>query len=325
MHRPLATIQGIIQAHVQRVRDHGLVLTLTEERLTEPIQLARLFGELERTNLHVDDCRDAIPIVQRCRALHVRENQVNELIEAALRIGEPEFPREDFTNALLRILRLERETGQTVQQMQATFQQRLAQTEEFNQQRDHLRNNIRTLERRRNELNNGVRNAESRLEGLRQGLEAAELTQQQLTIYVQDRDFLRGISIDIRDVQRISAVYQQLRSFSFSIQQVVTAALEIPSLNHHIETLRTNRNQLQDEVNQLTQERNELTQQIQQTEQQLQESSERLRQQREKEEQEIKESEERIKQQLDKEHITEQQLSDFLDTRNTLAKAGIEI
>ena len=93
VHRSLSTIQRIIQQHIERVREHGLILTLSEERLVEPIELAKLYGELEETGISVDDCRSAIPIVQHCRTLQLEPERVSELIDAAVRIGSPNFPR----------------------------------------------------------------------------------------------------------------------------------------------------------------------------------------------------------------------------------------
>jgi predicted RNase H-like nuclease (RuvC/YqgF family) len=197
--------------------------------------------------------------------------------------------------------------------------------ESLTRRRGTLQNTVHQLERRRDELVQAVQEGENRIARLRVQLEAARVTEEQLQVYVRDRDYLHEIGIDIRDVKRVSTIFAQLAALHFSLQEVVQALIEIPSLQNQIAIWTTTLSELQTEVNQLTQKRTELTQEITGLEQRLQEIHDRLEQALKDEQRKIEESKQRIKQQLDKEHATEQQLADYVATRDALGKAGIDL
>jgi DNA repair exonuclease SbcCD ATPase subunit len=167
-----ATVQRVIKEHERKVKENGLISELSEEGLTEPLELARLYGEIKKADASITDCRDAIPVVQKCRSLKIEDGAVNELIDAAVTLGGKEFPREQFVHSLLRILRREQTTKQTIEQMDSAHQQLTSQVQTLQTtlttlttQVGQRESRIGLLEAQKTQLEGDIRSAQEREAG----------------------------------------------------------------------------------------------------------------------------------------------------------------
>jgi len=181
-----ATVQRVIKTHERNVRENGLIYELSEERLTDPLELARLYGELQAASVSVTDCRDAVPIVQKCKQLKLENDTVNELIDAAVRLGEPNFPRQQFAQTLLRILRREQETGHTIEQIDSDHNRLSVAILKLQSDERTLRTGMNQQQTRLSQLDTRIRNAQERLTGLERRLATVPVTEAQLETYLAD-------------------------------------------------------------------------------------------------------------------------------------------
>jgi chromosome segregation ATPase len=131
-----------------------------------------LYGEIKKADASITDCRDAIPVVQKCRSLKIEDGAVNELIDAAVTLGGKEFPREQFVHSLLRILRREQTTKQTIEQMDSAHQQLTSQVQTLQTtlttlttQVGQRESRIGLLEAQKTQLEGDIRSAQEREAG----------------------------------------------------------------------------------------------------------------------------------------------------------------
>lgn len=205
-----ATVQRIIKDHELNVRENGLIYEFSEEGLTEPLELARLYGDLKKASLSVTDCSDALPVVQKCRSLNVQEGAISELIDAAVKIGGAEFPRQQFVGSLLRILRREQEKGQTIEQIESTYQQLDNDMRKLESDETSLKTNIAQLEAQRKQVDAAIRSGQQRLSALQSRLARVPVTEAQLETYNADKNLLAAMGLNMNDTARVKIVLMQI-------------------------------------------------------------------------------------------------------------------
>ncbi|MGD0424597.1 MAG: hypothetical protein ABSA92_14245 [Candidatus Bathyarchaeia archaeon] len=325
VHHSSATVQRVIKAHEREVRENGLISELSEEGLTEPLELARLYGQLQRANLSVDDCREAVPIVQKCRELELEEGRLNELIDAAVGLGEPEFPRQQFVGSMLRILRLERETGQTIEQLESTQTQLDSEVRKLQSDETTLNNNIRQLAAQKTQVEADIQSGRERLSALQSRLDRVPVTEAQLETYQSDRNFLVTIGLNMNDPARAEIALIQIARLNYNVAAIIEELVRIRDLNTTFQTLTKNVSDLETSLATLTQQTNNLTEDIQELENRREQVNEKLRKEKEDADKKIMESKNRVMEQLIDENVTERQLSEFVAARDALGKGGVPL
>ena len=320
-----ATVHRVITTHERNVSENGLIYELSEEGLSEPIELARLNRELQRDGVSVNDCRDAIPIVRRCRELGVEEDAVNELIDAAVTLGGPEFPREQFAQSLLRILRREQETGQTIEQVETAHHQLSSETDNLRSEATTLRNNINRLTGQGRQIDAHIRSSQEQLKSLEDRLARIPITEAALARYQTDRNFLAPLGLNMDDPSKAAVALVQLASMDYNPTDIVGELVRVLDLNMTVSTLTTRVSGIQTSITALTQQRDNLTKEIQELENKRQQVRETVQKEEADAQEKIKESKTRVINQLFEQNVTERQLADYVAAREALGEGGVPL
>lgn len=341
-HSP-ATVQRVIKEHEGKVKENGLIYELSEEQLTEPLELARLYGELQTANVSVTDCRDAIPIVQKCRSLKIEEERANELIDAAITVGEPDFPREQFVGSLLNILRRERTTGQTIEQIEVAYNQQSNEVQRQQAVSRTLTSQISQFEQTKTRQGEQIRSAQAILSALQSRLSAVPVTETQLAIYIADRNFLATNGLDMNDPARSCLLIKQFRTLNYNSTAILDELLRIGNLEATIRTLTTKLTELQVSLLTLAKQKDELTKEIESLKNQLQELQKQVRKETLETQAKIADLNEQVQketqvtqakianlkqkflEELAAQGASERDLADFLASREALREGGITL
>ena len=320
-----ATVHRVIKTHERDVRENGLIYELSEERLTEPLELARLYSELQAAGVSVPDCRDAVPIVQRCRVLGLEEGQVNALIDAAVRLGEPEFSREQFAQSLLRIIRREQETGQSIEQIESTHNRLSRVLQKLQSDEGALRTSINQLQAQRTDLETRIRNGQEKLAGVERRLAKVPVTEAQLEAYVADKNFLASFGLNMNDLPRAGFVLVQFQAFNYNTTAIINELVRVRNLNTTITTLTKNASDLQASLAKLGHEKENLAKEIQELENKRDQVKKGLQKEEDEAHKTIMDSKCAVIEQLAKAKVTEQELADFVAARQALRKGGVPL
>ena len=320
-----ATVQRVIKTHERDVRENGLIYELSEERLTEPLELARLYGELQAAGVSIAECRDALPIVRRCAELGVEVGPANELIDAAVRLGDPEFPREVFVQSLLRILRREQETGQSIEQLETTHNQLSSEVGNLRTEETTLRNDIRQLDGQKRQLDDRLRTSEERLKDFENRLAKIPVTETTLEAYRVNKNILASLGLDIDDLPKARVALLQIMGMNYNVADIISELARIRDLSKTVNALTNEVSNLQASVDTLTQQKDSLAKEIQGLENQRQQLRETLQKEQEDAQKRITDSRTSVINQLIEQNVTERQLADYVAAREALGKGGVTV
>jgi len=320
-----ATVQRVIKTHERDVRENGLIYELSEERLTEPLELARLYGELQAAGVSIAECRDALPIVRRCAELGVEVGPANELIDAAVRLGDPEFPREVFVQSLLRILRREQETGRSIEQMETTHNQLSSEVVNLRTEETTLRNDIRQLDGQKRQLDDRLRTSEERLKDFENRLAKIPVTETTLEAYRVDKKILASLGLDIDDLPKAKVALLQIIAMNYNAADIISKLARIQDLNSTVNALTNEVSNLQASVDTLTQQKDSLATEIQELENKREQVKKGLQKEEDEAHKTIMDLKCAVIEQRAKAKVKEQELADFVAARQALGKGGVPL
>jgi predicted nucleic acid-binding Zn-ribbon protein len=326
-----ATVQRVIKEHERKVKENGLIYELSEEGLTEPLEIARLSGEMEKAEIaSITDCRDAIPVVLKCRSLKIEGGAVNELIDAAVTLGGNEFPREQFVPSLLRVLRREQATGQTIEQIDSTHQQLTNQVQTLQTTLTTLTGQVKQresqigiLEAQKTGLEGNIRSAQERLAAFQRQLDMIPVTQTQLQTYIADRNFLATIGFDMNDPARVRIVLVQLRALNFNPTTIINDLVQIGDLDSAIQARTTRSVELQATVTRLTQHVDELGKEIEKLESRLQDLQKQVQNEESETHTKIMNLKQKFIEKLIENNASERDLAGYVAFRDEARKEGL--
>jgi chromosome segregation ATPase len=269
---------------------------------------------MKAANVSIADCRDAVPVVQKCRSLKIEAATVNELIDAAIAIGHPEFPRQQFVENLLRILRLEKSSGQTIAQLASTSEQLNSEVHRLQAQSADLTAQIEQLQPRRTRMEQEIHSGEQRLAALQTQLARIPITEAQLETYTADRDFLATLGFNMADTARVRSVLLGLGSMGYNPVVITNTIFQIGDLRGTIETLTKQVTEVQASLETLTKRKVELEKEI-----------EKLKNEESETQKKIMDLTQKFKEKLSEVNASEADLADYVASRKALKEGGITL
>jgi predicted RNase H-like nuclease (RuvC/YqgF family) len=320
-----ATVQRVIKEHERKVKENGLISELSEQGLTEPIELARCYGEMKTAKVSIADCRDAVPVVQKSRSLNIEGAAVSELIDAAIAIGHPEFPRQQFVENMLRILRLEKTSRQTIAQLASTSERLNSEIPRLQAQSADLTAQIEQLQTRRTRMEQEIQSGEQRLAALRSQVARIPITEAQLETYTTDRDFLATLGFNMADRVRVRSVLVQFRGMGYNPVLITNTILQIGDLRGTIETLTGQVTEVQASLETHTKRKVELEKEIEKLESQRQELKKELEKEESETQKKIMDLTQKFKEKLSEVNASEADLADYVASRKALKEGGITL
>lgn len=206
-----STVQRVIRDHELEAARKCLPETLRDGGLSEAYAVALLAArELDKNALSVSDCREAIPVAARCRSLGIQAQKAPELIEASVKLGQPEFREREVAEALIRILQREKQTGLKIDEIAKTHDALTESTQSLRSEESELQAKVNTLRREEVEVGSRVQAGRNELASVETQLQNAKVTGETLSMYKADRTYLAGIGLDIADTEKVRHVFRQL-------------------------------------------------------------------------------------------------------------------
>ena len=107
----LESVNKIWREFCALVTVNGLTPTLESVNLPSAVDLADLAKEMRRHHVTPQQCNQALPLVVIFRNLKLDPHLIPDLLESALQLRGPNFPRDEYASTLARIRRRGKETG----------------------------------------------------------------------------------------------------------------------------------------------------------------------------------------------------------------------
>lgn len=323
-HTSSSVVNKIWRQHEEEVQQKGLLPTLREGGQSEAYETALLGRELKKNDVTVSDCKSSIPIAKLCREHDLEGNKAAEFVENAIQLATPGFPRSEFAQSIVRYSKLEKQTGLTLDQLEAAYQNRLQLLAKARNDYDEITKKKEGMEDQFRELSLQVGAKTSELVTLDNRLKQDRQTDASLAAYQSDKTLLAGYGLDIADITKLSIVLDSIQHLNYNPIAVVNTFQTIGNLTVTIGSLLRQTEERQSKVNELSNEATKLVTEIQALEKRRSEADEIAEITEEDANGRIDESNKRIQQKLSEENTTMNDLEEYKTFKTQLVEANIK-
>ena len=345
-HVSLASVNKIWQDYCVKVALAGLDAVLEADNLLGAQDLANTARLMRRLGLTPAECNRALPFAGLCQQLKVPPDSVRDLVESALRLGQPDFRRDEYAAVLARIYRREVASGLTIEQVDAAHQSALAGLERSRAEDSNLQT---TISRHRTTIRNQVAHSArvaAEIEDRQRGLApldallaTADVTRQQLNAYVDDKRFLHDFGFEIRDVHMVRSVITGFISMGQNPHLILVAVQQIGNLDtaltnktneveakqRELESVNGSKAEVEKAIQKKHAEERRIALAIEVLEQKKQDETRRVDEARREADRKIAEINREVDVKLKAAETTKQQVDEYVASRERFRKVGLEI
>lgn len=310
---------------------NGLVPVLESMNLPGAVELAELAREMRRHHVTPRQCNQVLPLVVVFRNLKLDPHLIPGLLEAALQLGGKDFPRDECAAAIARIRRREKETGLTIEQVDAAHQaasgeviQLRAESAKLQTAIHKQRATITSLQNQSSRLTEEIQGKQQRLDALDTRIASEGTTLQELDEYAADKLYFVNLGFDIRDVRSVRAVFSSLASMNYNPVLIINMINQTGNLQEALRKLLGKVGENQNKLQNLTEAQDTLRKEIQKLQEKKKDEENRVDQTKREADREIVELQRNLNNKLKAADATEKLLSEYVADREKLRSWGME-
>ena len=318
---------------------NGLTPVLESMNLPSAVELAELARDMRRLHITPRHCNQVLPLVIIFRNLKLDPHLIPDLLEAALQLGGKDFPREEYAALIARIRRREKETGLSIEQVDAAHQEVTVKVNALRAESSRLQNTLtgqqNTINNQQNTLTN-LRNQSStlteemqakqrRIDALDARIASEGTTLQELDMYVTDKPYLINLGLDIRKVQSVRSVFSSLEYMGYNPALIINTINQIGNLQTALSHYSSEIAKKQKTVQTLTEAQKTAETEIQNLQEKKKAEESRVDQARQDADCKIAELQQNLNQQMNTAGATEKLLAEYVAKREKLRNWGLEL
>ena len=335
----IETVNKYWQEFVEEVSQHGLDNVLESKDMLDATDQANTARLMRRLGLTPADCNRGLPIAGICGRLGSDPLLIPELMESAVRLGQPEFSAAEYAALIARIRRREKESGLSIEQMDAAHQ---AATDRVAGLRDESLRFQNTITGQQNTINNqqntltNLRHQSSRvtekmqakqrrIDTLDARIASEGTTLQELHMYATDKPYLVNIGLDIREVPSVRSVFFSFASLNYDPVLIISTINQIGNLQIALRNYYSKIAENQKTLQTLTEAQKAAEKEIQDLQEKKKAEENRVEQAKRDADRKIAELQQSLNGKMKAAEATEKLLAEYIAMREKLRSWGLEL
>ena len=335
----LETVNKYWQEFVEEALQGGLDNVLESNHMLDALDLSNTARLMRRSNITPADCNRALPLVGICGRLNLDPRLIPDLIESAVRFGQPGFPAAEYATVIARIHRREKLTGLTVEQVDTTHQaatdevkrlqaetSRLQNT--INSQQSTLNNQQNTLTNLRNEsstLTEELQGKQRRVDELDARIAKEGTTLLELKTYSDDKPYFVNLGLDIRNAHTVGLVFSCFAGLGYDPLLIINTITKVGNLQTAGENLSRIIIDKQKELQDVNAAKETAQKEIQNLQEKKKDEEKRVEQARQDADSKITVIHQDLDKKMEAADVTDKSLTEHVADREKLRKWGIEL
>ncbi len=237
-HISLPTVNTIWQGFVAKTQADGLSQTLEKDDLLDAVELAKLAKAMKKTGITPTDCFRALPLAGKFKGLKLDPEKIWDIVDAAVKLKTPEFPVEEYADAIARIYRREKESGLGIESIEATYNNLTVEVQRRRVEETELQSRIAPLKSQELQLNQTIQSKQLQLDAIEDRLAKAGQTDEALRRYELDRNYMHGVvGVDLSNVGKARAFFEEMLKLGYDPRFVAGLILNTPTLSTMVQNL----------------------------------------------------------------------------------------